>query len=859
MLVKLGEFIKKQYKLVLILCGLFTLVSIYWISQLKLTTQMMDMLPADQPEVVAYQDILDNFTGIDTISIAVEGNESDVRAYIEDVAGALEKIEHVDRVIYKSETEFLRKHGFLLVENKDLNSLSTMLTASSVKDFVKGLNDNFETVYIESEDTDKLSKDKLQMLTLFNTVEDFLYALRNPAVTQERVSELADNFLIGPAYMISPDRSMGLVFVRTSIAVTDIDNLIPLVNTVESLVKEQQQAHNVKAGVSGFLVLQRDEMVHTTSDMNKSFLISIILILVIFLVGFRLLRYSVLAVIPLIIGIIWAMGLAYVIYGSLNLFTAMMGAILIGLGIDYAIHIMALYTEERNKGTGVSDALTMVFRKTVKGIVTGSVTTAIGFTMFGFSSFPAYQEFGVTLGLGILCILAASILILPCLLIIFGRKPIKRRKPIIPIMPLFRQTVMKQPWIIISLFVIVSLICAYRFKDIQFTVDLKAIEPKGLESIVINDKLIDKFDFSTDQSLGVTATLEQTHQLKEDAEDLGSVGIVESLANYIPLKDQQEERIMTLRKIKGRVDRSVDRDLHLNELAQELYRLRDNIIELSDLAYISGERKIVEKCDQLINDKVMSALADNINAFESSIKTIQAEFISHLQTLVRKSNDNRKITLDDVPASIKEAYIGKDGRYLTTIFPKGDVWSDAFQPLYFADINSLGVPLTGTSILSLKVMTISGQEGKKILLWVLIAIFIVLIIDFRSLKYAVLAMIPMGLTLVLLIGSMAIFGKKFDFVNIIALPIIIGIGVDDGVHLIHRYLIEKQLIPTVKSTGRAILLTTLTTMAAFGTLMISTYRGFASFGLALVMGIGFAYLLTMVLLTALIRVMERKK
>uniref|UniRef100_UPI00356287D6 MMPL family transporter n=1 Tax=Ilyobacter sp. TaxID=3100343 RepID=UPI00356287D6 len=106
------------------------------------------------------------------------------------------------------------------------------------------------------------------------------------------------------------------------------------------------------------------------------------------------------------------------------------------------------------------------------------------------------------------------------------------------------------------------------------------------------------------------------------------------------------------------------------------------------------------------------------------------------------------------------------------------------------------------------------------------------------------------------LGVMGWTGFKFDMVNIIGVPLIIGIGVDDGVHIIHRYLAEKNIFEAVRSTGKAVTLTTITTIAAFGTLMLARYRGFVHFGLLLTIGVGFAYLLTISLLVSLISIVD---
>ncbi|MCD6506730.1 MMPL family transporter [Candidatus Poribacteria bacterium] len=99
-------------------------------------------------------------------------------------------------------------------------------------------------------------------------------------------------------------------------------------------------------------------------------------------------------------------------------------------------------------------------------------------------------------------------------------------------------------------------------------------------------------------------------------------------------------------------------------------------------------------------------------------------------------------------------------------------------------------------------------------------------------------------------------GMKLNFTNLIAFPLIIGIGIDDGVHLIHRYRMEGwQRIGTVfANTGKAILLTSLTTMIGFGSLMFMTHRGMASMGTVLVIGIGSCLITTVLILSPAFRV-----
>jgi hypothetical protein len=155
---------------------------------------------------------------------------------------------------------------------------------------------------------------------------------------------------------------------------------------------------------------------------------------------------------------------------------------------------------------------------------------------------------------------------------------------------------------------------------------------------------------------------------------------------------------------------------------------------------------------------------------------------------------------------------------------------------------------------------IFGRDGRNAILLTLILVFILLSIDFQSPRYALIAMIPLAFGMLWMLGFMHIFGMKINIVNIIGLPLIVGIGIDDGVHIMHRWRHEgKGKIGTVfASTGKAIFLTSLTTMFAFGSLVFSIFRGWASFGAALFLGVGACFLTTVFILPGILGLVERK-
>ena len=156
---------------------------------------------------------------------------------------------------------------------------------------------------------------------------------------------------------------------------------------------------------------------------------------------------------------------------------------------------------------------------------------------------------------------------------------------------------------------------------------------------------------------------------------------------------------------------------------------------------------------------------------------------------------------------------------------------------------------------------IIGRDGRNAALLTIVVVFLLLTIDFRKPGHALMAMIPLVAGMAWMVGLLHLVGRQLDVMNVMALPLIIGIGIDDGVHIVHRWRREGPgSVRTVfASTGKAILLTSLTTMLAFGSMVFSIFQGYGSLGIALVIGVGACFLTTLIILPGIIGWIERKR
>jgi predicted RND superfamily exporter protein len=155
---------------------------------------------------------------------------------------------------------------------------------------------------------------------------------------------------------------------------------------------------------------------------------------------------------------------------------------------------------------------------------------------------------------------------------------------------------------------------------------------------------------------------------------------------------------------------------------------------------------------------------------------------------------------------------------------------------------------------------IFGRDGRNAMLLTLIIVFLLLWVDFKSWRHAAIGMVPLGIGILWLVGVMNLAGMQFSIMTFMGLPMIIGIGIDDGVHILHRWRNEgKGKTRTIfSSTGKAIFLTSLTTMFAFGSLGWSAFPAWAQFGMPLFIGVGTCFLTSIFILPGIIGWMEKR-
>lgn len=842
-------FVTKKPKLILMVALLLTIVAVILASGLSMELSWVALAPQGNVSVKEYQEIIEEFPTLNAIMVVVESDDQiQMASAVKDVEEALVKLDdYVMSVTAGVDQEFALDYALLLAGD-DVDRLVPMLMDSNydtLQMILSYLLLNYDDV-LENMNKKERNQFEYAMISLTQLMD---LSADYDSEHSDELREIMTSFLTGHSLMTSDDGRMTMVLIQPSFDLMDIEKLEPGVNVIEAAIEQVNSMYSdVDLRATGMHIVGRDEMVSIQSDSSLTTIIALILILGTLYFAFRAFSAPVLAFIPLVLGIVWDVGLTKLVIGRLNMMTAFSAAMLMGLGIDYAIHMYSSYTERRSLGYDKNDALEHAITITGPGIITGAMTTAVAFLALNMSQLELLSELGTVMGLGIICTLVSVFWVLPALLVLKKEKEekilkIKGHYKWIGNVSTFSRR-FKIP--VMILLVIGTIFMAYQARDIEFDLNLMNLEPEGLASIELMEYLIDEYDMSADSFSIQVDSLEEVYRLKEAYEKVDGVREVASIATLIP--EDQNDRIDELNDIKMLLSQRTP--MRITER---------NMLELTIDEQLKTVDQLMASYDRLGYDKhVLENLKDSMIDFKSTIDETDLEVLSKdyyttFDDLIEQMIQVKPLTPEALPDNFKAQFVSKDNsKYLMTIYMDFDIWSNMDTEKgekFFDDLMAVSPSTTGTPLFMKVLYDAASEEMLQIGMVLLAILMVIMMIHFRSIKYTMLALIPLFLTLVFMVGTMKLMNLSFNMLNFLSVLLVIGIGIDDGVHILHHYKAgEKKIHYLFSSVGRAILLTTITTMCGFGSLVFSSYRGIASLGAALFIGVGYAFIMTVIVL-----------
>ncbi len=599
--------------------------------------------------------------------------------------------------------------------------------------------------------------------------------------------------------------------------------------------------------LTGSVALGYEEMTSVIDGARLTGILALIFVTVIMLAGLRSVSLSLIALVNLIFGLAITAGFAALAIGRVNLISVAFVVLYIGLGVNYAVHYLLRYREigqiERNRVSAVIAA----GRFLVRPLTLSAATTALGFFAFVPTAFSGIAQLGLIAGVAMLVTLALSYTTLPAMLALFTPDPSHqvlntrqgwRRSLAWPIE--FRR------WLIAlgGLLVAASLPLAFQVK---FDADPLNLRDADSESVVTIRRLFDSGDGG---HRNIQVLLEEDAAITPIRERLAALDSVQravTLESFMPA--DQDAKLMLIEDlgwllgpdiIDADWQRSPQQPADLAVVATGLAEVME-----ADTPLAAALGKLARQLQQAHGTE----LADRVNRL----------LIGGMQpTLGRLSdglNASTPVSETALPEWLVSQFRGSDGTRLIQVFPAGDPRDAREQRRFFDQVLAVaGDRATGAPVIQLAAGEAITRAFRQALAWAAIGISLVLLLALRSLSDTARVLAPLVLGGLLTAGVMVLLGIPFNFANVVALPLLLGVAVDNGIHLVlrHRAGILANGNVLESATARAIVFGAMITAGGFGNLAFSPHAGTASLGLILACGLALMVMATLVFVPALL-------
>lgn len=604
-------------------------------------------------------------------------------------------------------------------------------------------------------------------------------------------------------------------------------------------------------GLSGRPVIYSDEMASSSRDMTIATLLAILGVGLMFILAFRSFLRPLLAVVSLVLALCWTMGATTLTIGHLNIFAMVFGVVLVGLGIDFGIHLLSHYRNAISHGLTVREALVEVYGEIGMGTILGALTTAVALSTAALTEFLGLAELGLICGMGILMCLVAMLLVFPAMLVLLDSRRVGEGNPALreamrakdsQPAPQPAKSARVPAWVVAGLLVASLGAAAVQASRGWVPFDYNLLELNDPAARGVDwEKLLIQHDQRASYAVSIRSSVGELAELRRQYEPLRQQGLIRGFDSMAPEdEDAKRAALAALRDtLPAEFAQAPTQPTTAANLRSAVRRLQAALDQLS-LRGPAYERAFAPALDELRG--FLDDLRQRPGHIELRVGEVEAPFFSALRTNIdtlRQDCAPPPVTAGSLPAALRPRYVGKaaDGRELHAlyIYPAKDVWQHDVAGEFNRAILAVDPAATGVTVQIYESGNMIVRGFAASVLYAFIAIVLLLFVDLRRPLAVLVAILPLLGSLGILLGVMTVTDLHFNFANFFAVPILIGISVDAGVYMVHS---QRHGDPrrTVAATRKACVLCGLTTLLGFGTLVIASHRGIVSLGLVLSVG-----------------------
>lgn len=868
--------------------ALFVLCVFYTARYLNFDTSRDNLVGSNKSYHQTFLNFKKEFPTQDDLVVVVESEDPDKnRQFVERLGARLEAEPKMFRdVFYKGDLKMLGSKALLFVPEADLADLKTNLTnyrpflqkfahATNLVSLFSMINTQFRTAAAEANaENESMVKafPALQRIVTQGTaslkqrgtpLSPGITALfssgggTNTDAAEEAEQQIYVTFAHGRIYLVTAQAP------REELNGDSVERLRALVD------KTKEEVPGLNVGLTGEPVLEHDEMEQSQKDTTVASIVSLVVCALIFIYGYQETGRPVKATLCLIIGLGYTMAFATYTVGHLNILTITFVPILIGLAIDYGVHLISRYEEELRRGRTEHDALVKAIVYTGQGIFTGALTTAGAFLAMAFTNFKGIQEMGIICGGGLLVCLIPMMTMLPVLLLKGRQNRIDHDEgDIAERRARIENLWLQRPVLVTCVTVGLCALAATQVPKVYFDYDLLHMQSAGLPAVEFEKKLLNSADKSVLFGAVIATNQLEANALIASLTNLPAVAGVESVTKYI--SDDQTEQLKLVREIKSELapihfDEPDPRPVDIPELTATLYSLY-GYLGAASVEVTKDDPALAKQLDalrQAVGDfrkQMLGGTAVNVESNSFKLAAYQRALFNDVrgtfQALKSQESDS-PLRVQDLPQALRDRFVGVTGKYLLMVYPKNDVWKRENQKEFIDQVQSVYPNVTGTPVQLYhytELLKLSYEEAAR---YSLVAIVILVLFHFRSPLCVALALVPVGVGFLWLGGLMGVFDVQLNPANIMTLPLVIGIGVTNGIHILNRYAEEQTANILARSTGKAVLVSGLTAIAGFGSLMLAKHQGIQSLGYVMSCGLATCMIAGLTFLPALLTLLTK--
>ena len=857
------DIVQSHKILTIIFCLIAVLLSIQYTSNnLGMNTDTEDLLSPDLDWRKLDKELSAEFPQFSgNILVVIEASTPDQAMDATDILYAQLKQETtlLKSVFSFRSLPFFKKSSLLFLEEDELQDVSDHL--AEIQPFLSRLTEdqNIRGLFTMLEEAihAKLDGESVELSPLIKKInESFDAVLANEPYQLSWHSLMAGKELDKDVYR-------EFIILQPELDYSDLFPAEAIIEKIRSVGDELaiNAENNLRLRLSGSVVLSHEELQSVMEGTQLSVILALCMVTVILVVGLGSFWLVLATIITLISGLIITAAWATLTVGELNLISIAFAVLYIGLGVDFAIHFCLRFREHFSNNNDRALALHETSKSCGDSLFLCAITTAIGFYAFMPTDYDGIAELGWISGSGMFISFIVTMTLLPALLGIFPvkAKPIVRSSPDSSLnksvnsfltFPVTYAKAIK----IISIIIAIALI--WVLPKVEFDHNTLNLQNPENESVKTYLDLLADSESSPWTTEILVDSEDEAILLEEKLKTLPLVDDVTWLNKFIP--EQQEDKLSIIEEmdiiLSGMNLNSTlpsptdeERIVAINKLLLLIKSDQQTLGQIPHAMDLLNKLEIFMKHQALLGEQQRNELL--IKLEHSLLDSLPGRLAS-----LEASLEAEAVDVSNLPSELSSRWIGQSGKYLLEISPVENLGNNKSLERFVAQLQANFPNVIGSPVVSVEAGKAVVSAFKQAFITAFLVISFLLYILMDKHRDALLIMIPILMAAMLTAATTLVFSMPLNFANIIALPLLLGIGVDSGIHILHRYrnALPKDGIILATSSARAVLVSALTTIVSIGNLSFSSHLGTASMGKLLTIGISMTLLCTLIILPSLL-------